>query len=243
MKQQWHDSNGKRWLWVLPALGLFFQGCIEQPPTPTVTPDPIHTTCDPDGTPCTTPPSVTPTATSPSDTPSATPTSVTPTQPPTPTPTPCTGVFYLDSDGDGYGDDAISEAGCTAPEGYASAAGDCEDGEALINPGAQEVCDPDQTDENCNGVSDDLDDGVDPSGQLTFYVDSDRDGYGSSTVSVDACIQPDGYSESNDDCNDGNIATHPNAPELCDGLDNDCDQNVDDTCWDIAQWDGGKWGE
>ncbi len=37
----------------------------------------------------------------------------------------------------------------------------------------------------------------------------------------------DGISECGGDCDDGNAAVHPGAPEICDGLDNDCDGSVD----------------
>jgi len=135
----------------------------------------------------------------------------------------------------------MSQTGCTAPEGYVAEAGDCDDGDAQINPGAKEVCDPEQTDENCNDMSDDLDDEVDPNSQMEYYEDLDQDGYGSSTESTLACTQPTGYAESNDDCNDGNSSIHPNAPELCDELDNDCNSDTTEDCWDVANWDEGSW--
>ena len=37
----------------------------------------------------------------------------------------------------------------------------------------------------------------------------------------------DGYSECDGDCNDGNTAVHPDAPEICDDIDNDCDGATD----------------
>ena len=38
----------------------------------------------------------------------------------------------------------------------------------------------------------------------------------------------DGYTECAGDCDDARAATHPGAAESCDGLDNDCDGNVDE---------------
>lgn len=49
-------------------------------------------------------------------------------------------LFYADADGDGAGTDASPYLGCSAPEGYVSVAGDCDD----TDPSATENCDTSQ---------------------------------------------------------------------------------------------------
>lgn len=61
-------------------------------------------------------------------------------------------LFFLDSDGDGYGDDTMMILDCELPAGYSEIDGDCDDSEASIYPdapGSQEGLD-----NNCNGVID-----------------------------------------------------------------------------------------
>lgn len=128
-------------------------------------------------------------------------------------------TFYLDYDGDGFGDDARTLRAWTAPEPYVTVGGDCQDTSALVHPDAAETC---------NGIDDDCDDATDDedpdvSDQTTWYRDGDADGYGDAGWSVLACTQPNGAVEESSDCEDGDGEIHPEAMERCgDGVDSDC---------------------
>ncbi|MDP1747427.1 MAG: MopE-related protein, partial [Bacteroidota bacterium] len=131
-------------------------------------------------------------------------------------------TFYVDADADGYGSDATSVSACERPSGYASAAGDCDDAAAVVNPGAAEAC---------NGQDDDCDSAVDEagaSGETSWYVDADGDGYGASGGSTAACDAPAGYTADATDCDDADVTSFPAAPEADDLADNDCDGLVDE---------------
>ena len=60
--------------------------------------------------------------------------------------------------------------------------------------------------------------------KIVWYVDGDEDGYGLESLQTEACTRPEGYAEEIGDCDDGNSDIHPNAIEICDGKDNDCDR-------------------
>ena len=61
-------------------------------------------------------------------------------------------TFYLDLDGDGYGDNNVWQTACSAPEGYISVGGDCNDQDSNVHPGATEHCN--LVDDNCDGQVD-----------------------------------------------------------------------------------------
>ncbi|HNC97641.1 MAG TPA: putative metal-binding motif-containing protein, partial [Myxococcota bacterium] len=135
-----------------------------------------------------------------------------------------TSTWYQDNDGDGYGATAV--ASCDMAAGTVAASGDCNDQNSALNPGATEVCDAAQTDEDCNGLADDTDPNV--SGKSTWYLDSDGDSYGGAAVL--ACAAPAGSVSSSSDCDDSAATVHPGAAEVCDvaNTDEDCDGFADD---------------
>jgi hypothetical protein len=60
-----------------------------------------------------------------------------------------------------------------------------------------------------------------------WHADADGDGYGDPTSTTLACVVPSGYVEDDEDCDDTDAASYPDAEEVCDGADNDCDGDVD----------------
>ncbi len=139
--------------------------------------------------------------------------------------------YYLDDDRDGYGDPEQEERLCVPFSGYVENNLDCDDSDDTAFPGADEVCDGD--DDDCDGE-------VDEAGALggaTWYVDTDDDGFGVDGGELVQCDQPDGYTDNNTDCDDTNPDHNPDAPEVCDGDDDNCDGAIDeDTAVDAPTW-------
>ena len=149
-------------------------------------------------------------------------------------------IFYFDSDGDSYGDIDVADDACVAPTGFVADSSDCDDTDSTINPGATEVCDEGDIDEDCNGYAEDDDTGVDTSTQTSWYDDGDGDGYGNASSLVVACESPDSHAVTDDqDCDDSDSTINPDADEICDEVDNDCDGLVDDDDSDVDTSMGG----
>jgi hypothetical protein len=61
--------------------------------------------------------------------------------------------YFADSDGDGFGDAAALISTCVQPQGYVTNSADCNDTDANINPGAEDIA-GNGIDENCDGQID-----------------------------------------------------------------------------------------
>lgn len=143
-----------------------------------------------------------------------------------------TALCVVDSDGDGY---------------YSNV--DCDDSDSSAYPGAPEYCD--FVDNNCDGTVDEVIEpeiwsSPEPSNIVALYVDSDGDGYpataygyyaGSGTDQLFSTIHcagnlpsGTGYMTESEalaalpgDCNDSDPNYYWGAPEICDGIDQGCD--------------------
>jgi hypothetical protein len=116
----------------------------------------------------------------------------------------------IDADQDGYKEDV-----------------DCDDQDATVHPDADEICDG--LDNNCDGVVD-----LDAIDQSDFHPDTDGDGYGDPYTTTSMCGPNNGYTDDATDCDDTDGAIHPDADEICDGIDNDCDGAIDDQDPDVT---------
>jgi hypothetical protein len=106
---------------------------------------------------------------------------------------------------------------------------DCDDLRWDVNPGAQERCDPDDLDEDCDGLSDDDDPSV--TGTSVGFTDGDGDGVGDEACgTVASCELAAGCVSAGGDCDDDDASRSPRFIERCDpdDVDEDCDGNADD---------------
>ncbi|MCC7316365.1 MAG: hypothetical protein IT419_16240 [Planctomycetes bacterium] len=108
---------------------------------------------------------------------------------------------FVDADTDGFGSGAtlLSDDGGCAEAGESDNDLDCDDGDSDRFPGNAEI--PyDGIDQDCDNLD---------------LTDVDSDGF-------------DALSAGGTDCDDRNPTVHPSAEEVCDGLDNDCNEQIDE---------------
>lgn len=133
----------------------------------------------------------------------------------------------LDDDRDGVIDEGDPELGATCSEdvGVCTAGTlSCVDTELVCSgvlPGV----------ESCNGLDDDCDGEVDETLLLTFYLDEDGDTFGGDMTCEACAIEECGegnWVTVGGDCDDTCETCFEGGTEVCDGLDNDCDMEVDE---------------
>ena len=98
-------------------------------------------------------------------------------------------------------------------DGYSEFEGDCNDTDPTLNP------------------------------DTTWYADQDLDGFGNVHIKRTECEAPDSTTDilawvrdpTEFDCDDEDDTIFPGATELCDGLDNDCDDVLSDPELDLDE--------
>ncbi len=131
-------------------------------------------------------------------------------------------LCYGDADGDGVGTPAtVSSIDLACEDLHLSLlSSDCDDADAGVYPGAVETI-GDGQDADCDGGELCLRD-VDDDGYLSPFAETVT----SSDTDCDDLLEGSDL-DPMDDCDDLNASVHPQADEICDGLDNDCDQVID----------------
>ncbi|MBI3183501.1 MAG: putative metal-binding motif-containing protein [Myxococcales bacterium] len=123
--------------------------------------------------------------------------------------------FYTDGDGDGFGAGAPTQSCQSSLPGKVTQGGDCDDGNASIHPNGNEIC---------NGKDDDCDGSTDE----TFP------GQGNACATGELGVCAPGTNQCQGGVTKCVRNVNPSA-ELCDGLDNDCDNLADETFSNLGQ--------
>jgi hypothetical protein len=143
-------------------------------------------------------------------------------------------LCYQDLDGDTYGTavqllDATLD--CTGP-GVSPVSTDCDDDDASVHPEGIEL--------PGDGLDSDCDE------QDLCYADADTDGFGAGDPDQLGPVGCGGLALQGGDCDDDDPSIHPDADDICDTIDNDCDLLLDEGAFGptwYADTDGDGFGD
>jgi len=130
----------------------------------------------------------------------------------------------MDEDGDG----AIDSACCNTDDATDTqlCGSDCDDTNLAVHGRQPEFCD---------GIDNDCDNAIDEvMNVIPWYADDDGDLFGAGEDFMESCVPIPGRSLLSTDCDDSAISRHPAQLDICDGIDNDCDETVDENLTNCA---------
>jgi hypothetical protein len=152
-------------------------------------------------------------------------------------------LYYADQDGDGFGNANMDTLVCNPPAGYLANNTDCDDTDALVNPNTVWYQDLDNDQIGNSAVtqtaclqpagyvltSGDCDDNnATITAPTMYYSDNDQDGFGDEATGTLFCQAPVNMILIGGDCDDSNNVINPDATEVCDGIDNNCNGQEDE---------------
>lgn len=121
-------------------------------------------------------------------------------------------IYYFDEDSDGFGISEKFLCLCKSEGKFSTKnIGDCNDKLSEIFPVAEEICNG--IDDNCNN-------------EIDEDCDVDKDGYCGINKKVSG--KPPSCPKGGGDCNDKNVSINPEGNEVCDGIDNNCNNEIDE---------------
>jgi hypothetical protein len=128
-----------------------------------------------------------------------------------------------DADEDLFGDELLPTVNCELPSGFVLDLSDCDDTDASVFPGAVETCN--NVDDNCDGT---IDEGL---VEECYTGPAGTKGVGACHSGLQTCSAGQwGMCE-------GEVTP---MPEICNGIDDNCDGQIDEGCPAVTGAPGGR---